>query len=66
MILYYVERDTSLLYEVQLFEKFVMLKPAGADIEKPVTRLPLRIFEKRFREFWGDPSLIYIEPEGSA
>lgn len=55
MILY-KEKETDLLYEVQLFEDFALVRPALQDTG--LDKLDLMEFIKRFDEFWGNPTEI--------
>lgn len=55
MILY-KEKETDLLYEVQLFEDFVLIRPALQT--EGLEKLDLIEFIKRFDEFWGNPTEI--------
>lgn len=50
----YTEKATSLLYKVQLFEDFVLVRPASPGFESVTEKLSLTEFADRFDEFWGD------------
>ena len=58
VMMIYTERDTSLLYEVQLFNEFVLVRPASPGFGDVVERLGHDEFMDRFEEFWGDPSAL--------
>lgn len=62
----YTERDTDLLYEAKFFDDFVMVRPATPGYEQKIERLTHNEFADRFREFWGDPQLVFdfFENEG--
>lgn len=61
MILY-KEKETDLLFEVQLFEDFVLLRPALQS--DGMEKLDLLEFSKRFDEFWGNPmEILPLPPE---
>lgn len=51
---FYVEKATSLIYEVKLFPEFVLVKPVMLDFQPPVTRLDLMAFIEAFEEYVGD------------
>lgn len=58
----YTERGTSLLYEVQFFDEFVLVRHAGGQTGT-LEKLNYNTFTERFDEFWGDQSAL-IADEG--
>ena len=55
----YVERASGFIFEVKLFEEFVMLRPATPGFERQVSRLSHGEFADRFDELLADPSPIW-------
>ena len=52
--LFYVEKETSFIYEVRLFPEYALLRLAMPDYQPPVTRIDLIAFTKLFDEYHGD------------
>lgn len=50
----YVERDTSLLYEVKFFTDFVLVRPASPAFYLALKKMPHDDFARDFDEFYGD------------
>jgi hypothetical protein len=50
----YVERQTSLLYEVKFFETFVLVRPASPAFYLALRKMSHSEFAKYFDEFYGD------------
>lgn len=55
----YVERDTSLLYEVQLFEDFAIVRPATPGFEQAMEKLNHADLGTRFDEYSGIQEQVY-------
>lgn len=49
------ERESDLLYEAELFDDFVLVRPASPDFDTLLERVSFLEFEQRFDEFWGSP-----------
>jgi hypothetical protein len=54
-ILLYVEKGTDIIYEVQLFERFVLLRIATPSLQNGVQKMTHKAFERGYEEFIGDP-----------
>jgi hypothetical protein len=50
----YVETQTNLIHEVQLFEDFALVRPASPNLYLAIRKLPLLEFSKEFHEYLGD------------
>jgi hypothetical protein len=50
----YVERQTSLLYEVKFFDGFVLVRPASPAFYLALRKLSHNEFADMFDEFYGD------------
>jgi hypothetical protein len=50
----YVERDTSLLYEVKFFDTFVLVRPASPAFYLALRKTSHNEFARDFDEFYGD------------
>lgn len=50
----YVERDTSLLYEVKFFDMFVLVRPASPAFYLALKKMSHSEFARDFDEFYGD------------
>lgn len=50
----YVERDTSLLYEVKFFGDFVLVRPASPAFYMALKKLSHSEFARDFDEFYGN------------
>lgn len=52
--LFYMEKATSLLYEVRLFEDFALIRLLMPEISVPTNRIDMQTFCELFEEFNGD------------
>lgn len=50
----YVERDTSLLYEVKFFQDFVLVRPASPAFYLALRKMSHNDFARDFDDFNGD------------
>jgi hypothetical protein len=50
----YVETATNLIHEVQLFDDFVLVRPASPNLYLAIRKLPILEFSKEFHEYLGD------------
>lgn len=55
----YTEKATSLIYEVQLFEDYALVKQATPGEENNLRQISLEEFGRDFDEFWGDPQQVF-------
>lgn len=62
----YTERDTTRLYEVQMFENFALIRPMTIGYQSEPEKVSIDEFEKRFDEFAGDSKILYERLEASA
>jgi hypothetical protein len=54
----YVERQSGIIYEVQLFDNFVLMRPATVGYESMLRKLSLATFSTSYEEFEGDPKTV--------
>jgi hypothetical protein len=54
----YVERDTSLIYEVKFFEDFVLVRPGSPCFYTSLRKLSHVEFAAQFDEYSGDHSAV--------
>lgn len=66
-VLLCVEKDTRLLYEVQYFDGFALVRPASPAFRGLVEQVEYGKFIKLFEEYLGNPedvqTLLYGHPE---
>lgn len=55
---FYVERTTSLIYEVRLFPDFALIRPAHPEYLSALERMDIIKFAQSFDEYLGDPQEI--------
>lgn len=63
---FYIEKSTGFMYQAQLFDTFVLFRPATPGFESVVKKMSLSQFISEFDEFQGDPSRVYDYLEGSS
>lgn len=51
---FYVETDTSLIYEVKFFDDFVLVRPASPQFYLALRKMSISEFSRDFHEFCGD------------
>lgn len=56
---FYVERETSLIYEVRFFPEFALVRPAHPEYLSVLERMSLMEFANKFDEYYGDPQAIH-------
>lgn len=59
----YTEKATRLLYEVQFYDDFVLVRPASPFFYAAIAKMPYAEFENDYEEFAGDHGKVkkYIE-----
>lgn len=56
----YVDKVTDLIYKVQLFDDFVLVRPAGVGLGSELEQLDYPAFRLRFRESNVNEGDIYV------
>lgn len=56
--MFYTDKATNEIYEVQFFDEFIMIRPAGVSSGFP-ERLDFNSFNERFRESYVTKEMIY-------
>jgi hypothetical protein len=54
----YTEVATNMLYEVQMFSDFVLVRPASPSLYTAIRKLSVIDFSKEFREYYGDAEAV--------
>ena len=60
----YIEKSTRFMYQAQLFDTFVLFRPATPGFESVVKKMSLSQFYDEFYEYQGDPAYVYDFLEG--
>ena len=63
---FYTERSTYLIYEVKLFDNYVIARPATPGFEQLLRKLSWNDFLTEFEEYQGDPYDLQAFLEGEA
>lgn len=63
----YVETSTSLIYEVQMFSDFCLVRPASPQMYAGIRKLSMVQFSKEFHEYCGDHEAVrnYLRNAGA-
>jgi hypothetical protein len=54
----YTETESSLIYEVKLFQNFVFVRPATPELYLAIRKLSYPEFARQFRPFYGDKDAV--------
>lgn len=55
---FYVHRESRVIWEVQLFPDFALIRPAVSDSSSLISQIDLVSFARDFEEFLGDPAVV--------
>ena len=62
----YVETSTNLIYEVQFFDTFALVRPASPNLYLAIRKVSIMDFAKEFHEFLGDAQQVRAFLDNSA